>query len=63
MAYAWTGGLLWVTTFLTLGYFLGENWQHIAELIHHYMLEVSIVLIVAAIGYYWWRKRAKKVDG
>src|ERR1700722_17365471 len=23
MAYAWSGGALWVTTFLTLGYFLG----------------------------------------
>src|SRR6185295_8603588 len=29
MAYAWTGGLLWVSTFLTLGYYLGENWRGI----------------------------------
>src|ERR1700742_1184048 len=42
MAYAWTGGLLWVTTFLTLGYYLGDNWQRIWESIHHYILYVSI---------------------
>ena len=34
MAYAWTGGALWVTTFLSLGYFLGENWRQVAELVH-----------------------------
>lgn len=63
MAYAWTGGLLWVTTFLTVGYYLGENWRRIAEVIHQYMTEVSIVLIVVALAYYWWRKRAERVDG
>ena len=63
MAYAWTGGLLWVTTFLTLGYFLGENWNTIGETIHHDIVYVSIVLVVAAAGYYWWRRRAKQLNG
>ena len=31
-----------MTTFLTLGYYLGENWKQIAEAIHHYLLYVSI---------------------
>jgi membrane protein DedA with SNARE-associated domain len=59
MAYAWTGGFLWVSTFLTLGYFLGENWRKVAESIHEYVLEGSIVLIVAGAAYYWWRSRSK----
>jgi membrane protein DedA with SNARE-associated domain len=57
IAYAWTGGALWVTTFLTLGYFLGENWQRIAESIHHYVLYASIVVIAAALGYYLLHRR------
>jgi membrane protein DedA with SNARE-associated domain len=57
MAYAWTGGALWVTTFLTLGYFLGENWQRIAESIHHYLLYVSLVVIAAALCYYLLQRR------
>jgi membrane protein DedA with SNARE-associated domain len=57
IAYAWTGGVLWVTTFLTLGYFLGENWQKIAESIHHYLLYVSLVAIAAAVGYYLLKRR------
>ena len=56
-AYAWTGGLLWVTTFLTLGYYLGENWQRVFETIHHYILYFSIAVIVAAAGYYLLKRR------
>lgn len=63
MAYAWTGGLLWVTTFLTLGYYLGENWKQIAESVEQYLVYISIVLVVGVAGYYWWRWRAKKLHG
>jgi membrane protein DedA with SNARE-associated domain len=52
MAYAWTGGLLWVTTFLTLGYFLGENWERIFETIHHGLLYGSIGAIAVFACYY-----------
>jgi membrane protein DedA with SNARE-associated domain len=55
--YAWPGGLLWVSTFLTLGYFLGENWKRIAESIHVYVLYFSIALLLAALGYVIYRKR------
>jgi membrane protein DedA with SNARE-associated domain len=56
MAYAWSGGVLWVTTFLTLGYYLGENWKQLAEAIHQYLLYVSIALIAAALCYYFWKR-------
>lgn len=59
MAYAWSGGLVWVTTFLTLGYFLGENWKQVAEAVHHYLLYVSIVLAAAGLCYYLLRRRRK----
>src|SRR5579862_6692741 len=53
--YAWSGGLLWVTTFLTLGYYLGENWKDISEVIHRYIVYVSIVILAAAAAYYFLR--------
>ncbi len=58
LAYAWTGGALWVTTFITLGYYIGEDWQRIAELVHEYLLAASIVVIVAALLVYLWRRKA-----
>jgi membrane protein DedA with SNARE-associated domain len=60
MMFAWTGGALWVATFLTLGYFLGENWERIAETIHHDMLYISIVVVAAGLVYYLIRRRKKE---
>lgn len=59
IAYAWSGGALWVATFLTLGYFLGENWRQVAELVHQYIAYASVAAIAAGIAWYVIRKRAK----
>jgi membrane protein DedA with SNARE-associated domain len=61
IAYAWTGGLLWVSTFLTLGYFMGEEWKEIAELIHHYILGFSIAVLAMVLCYYLLQRRKRDV--
>lgn len=58
-AYAWSGGVVWVAGFLTLGYFIGERWREVAELIHKYVLETSLVLIAAVIVVCILRARRK----
>ena len=60
MRFAWSGGVLWVTTFLTLGYFLGDKWKHIAEVIHHYLLYASLVIVASAALWYYLRLRRKR---
>jgi membrane protein DedA with SNARE-associated domain len=62
ITYAWTGGLCWAAVFLTLGYFIGEDWRRIAELVHRDLLIASVVLLLAAGGYVllrWIRGRAE----
>jgi membrane protein DedA with SNARE-associated domain len=57
IAYAWSGGAIWVATFLTMGYFLGENWRQVAELVHHDIVYASVAIIVAGgIWYLLWKK-------
>jgi membrane protein DedA with SNARE-associated domain len=51
-AYAYTGGLLWVSTFLTIGYYIGENWKQVSDVIHHYLLYISIAVVALAAAYY-----------
>ena len=59
MAFAWSGGMVWVATFLTLGYFLGENWHRVAEMIHQDLLYVSIAALVVILAYYFIRRRSR----
>jgi membrane protein DedA with SNARE-associated domain len=57
--FAWSGGLLWAAAFLTLGYFIGEDWRRIAELVNRDLVYVSIALLLAAVVYWLVRKRGK----
>lgn len=60
VAYAWSGGMLWMTTFLTLGYYLGENWKPISEIIEKYLLDCSLALGAAVAIYLLIRWKQKK---
>ncbi len=59
-AYAWSGGLLWVTTFLTLGYYLGEKWKDISGVVEQYLLYLSAAVGIAIVIYILIRWRQKK---
>jgi membrane protein DedA with SNARE-associated domain len=60
IAYAWTGGALWVASFLTLGYFLGDNWRQVAELVHRYIVMASLAIVIAGVAWYFLRKKRVK---
>jgi membrane protein DedA with SNARE-associated domain len=59
--YAYSGGIVWVSTFIGLGYFLGDRWEAVQKNIDHYLLGgviAAALLIAAGLA---WRKwgRAK----
>ena len=62
--FAYSGALVWVSTFLTLGYFLGEEWSRIGKQIQGSAEEIAMVaVVVALIGLgirYWMKRRAGK---
>lgn len=47
--FAYAGGAIWVTVFLSLGYWFGENWKSIVVLTHRYTLEL-VLLLCGALG-------------
>ena len=58
--YAYSGAAVWVTTFLTIGYFVGENWKLIAEQVHHRLAQVSAVafaIVAVVLLVRWWLNR------
>ena len=55
-AFAYSGALLWVSTFLTLGYVLGERWSATSERIHRYLLIACAIAVALAAVYLLYRK-------
>jgi membrane protein DedA with SNARE-associated domain len=49
--FAYSGGLLWVVVFLTLGYVVGEEWRQLMPQVHTYlwMLAAAVIVFGAAV--------------
>ncbi|KGP76798.1 membrane protein [Desulfosporosinus sp. Tol-M] len=57
---AGVGAFIWALTFITLGRILGEQWQKIMYILHHYMALGGIVLaIIVFLIYLYSTKRSR----
>lgn len=53
--YAYSGAFVWCSTFIGLGYTLGNNWKIIFQVMHKYgMILLWILLPLVAIGISWY---------
>jgi membrane protein DedA with SNARE-associated domain len=59
--FAYSGGLLWVLTFVSLGYFLGDQWSRITDEVNGVLLWVTIAVLVLGVAAWWIRSRRKKL--
>ncbi len=50
-AFAYTGALLWVSTFLFIGYHFGARWEEILGVIDHNLKQASVVAGVLILAY------------
>ncbi len=54
--YAWPGGLVWVVSFISIGYFLGAEWERIrVRLDRGALIAAAVVAVIALAG--WWLNR------
>jgi len=58
--FAYSGAVLWVSTFIGLGYFLGDRWKAVEGNIHHVLVLTAIGIGVLLIGYLVWWKWLRK---
>lgn len=54
--FAYSGSVLWVASFLSLGYFLGEQWLVVERHVDRYLIGASIALAVLIGAWLIWRK-------
>jgi membrane protein DedA with SNARE-associated domain len=55
--YAYTGGLLWVICFVSLGYFLGDQWERVGHRLNGGIAAIVVLIVVGAGLWVWWKKR------
>lgn len=48
--YAYCGGIIWVSVFLSIGYFFGKQWLTIYEKIHDSLDWISLIIPLVIIG-------------
>ena len=49
--FAYFGGFIWCLTFISLGYYLGEQWEHISEFADSTGFAIFIGLVLATTAY------------
>lgn len=59
--FAYTGGFVWVCTFISLGFFLQEEWSRETEKIHRVLEVGSVAILVFLMCYLLW-KRGKRIS-
>ena len=58
--FAYPGAVLWITSFLALGYFLGDQWEVVFNHLHQQMTLITVILSVVAVAVWYWKKRRKQ---
>jgi membrane protein DedA with SNARE-associated domain len=63
--FAYSGGAVWVSTFIGLGYFLGDRWESVQKNVEHYLLWGALAPALLIAAYLAWRKwfRGKRTIG
>jgi membrane protein DedA with SNARE-associated domain len=60
-AFAYLGGLLWSSSFISIGYVLGDEWAQMSASLHRYLLlSAGIATVAIVIGFILMRRRQHK---
>jgi membrane protein DedA with SNARE-associated domain len=59
--FAYTGAFLWVSTFMSMGYFFGKEWHLLSWKVRLYIFFVLAIVIAAAAGvHFFYQRRYRK---
>jgi membrane protein DedA with SNARE-associated domain len=47
--FAYSGALLWSTTFIAVGYGLGEEWHRLSPLVHRTLVVVALIMLLMVV--------------
>jgi membrane protein DedA with SNARE-associated domain len=57
VTYAYPGGFIWVVCFIAIGYYLGAEWERLAQRLDHgVLIAVGVVALIGVAGWFLRRK-------
>jgi membrane protein DedA with SNARE-associated domain len=61
--FAYAGAAIWVGTFVSIGYFFGDKWNQVFEVIHAHLktagwIAAAVVAMYLLIRFYLWRRKS-----
>lgn len=57
--FAYTGAILWATTFLSIGYYFGPYWTHILSFMDEHPIELLGAILFVVLFILWIKKNGK----
>lgn len=60
--FSFSGTLIWTVLYISLGYFLGEEWKHQTAVIHNILGGVSIAVVAVFVLYQLWRGKKRRAE-
>jgi membrane protein DedA with SNARE-associated domain len=60
--FAYPGAVIWVSTFLGIGYLVGDNWQKVLDSVHSdiMLIVVAVVVVIGGVWYWHWRRQRSR---
>ncbi len=58
--FAYGGGCLWAVTFITVGIFVGDRWEILAQRLQASGWFLAVVIAVAAVLFFMFHRKLKK---
>jgi len=60
--FAYSGALIWSTTFILLGYFLGDQWEFVLSRLENNILEGTLIVLAILAVIWFLRKRLFRLE-
>jgi len=61
-AFAYSGALIWAATFISVGYYFGDQWSLVLRQVQRNLTTFTWIALISIVVYLTWRYRRKRIQ-